>query len=240
MKKHIFYLLPAFCAAIGMTACEEDMQKQDVQGESEIAVVARTDEDTDAQARTRSTNSTLSGTVITDAKVSLKEFELEVINLSATQNLLSELEIELKEPRVITLMAEGSAQAAVIAEGKLQNGLYKEAEFSFHKNLSVSASDEMYGKSVLIRGTYNSLPFVCWTDEENEVEIEFDGEGVSVEESGEIYVSFYLNRMMSEINFSLAVDGNANGVIEIGPDGIDGNAALYAALQASYKGMTEL
>src|SRR5690606_18011396 len=129
-------------------------------------------------AATRSTNATASGTVVTDAKISLKEFELEVLDLSASLDILSELEIELKQPRIITLVADGEAKSEVIAEGKLQNGVYSEAEFSYHKNLSVETSDEMYGKSILIKGTWNGMPFVCWTDEENDVEIDFEGEGV--------------------------------------------------------------
>ena len=221
--------------------CEEDLPNEETQAQSEVAVVARTDQAPQAEgAATRSTNASATGTVVTDAQISISEFELEIINLSADLNLLSELEIELKEPRIITLVSEGEAQTAIIAEGNLQHGLYSEAEFSYHKNLSVETSDEMYGKSIRVKGTHNGVPFMCWTDDENDVEIEFEGEGVNVTDKGEIYITFYINKVVNEIDFSLAVDGNADGTIEIGPEGVDGNAALYAAIQAGLKGMAEL
>lgn len=240
MKKHVIFFLPVIGACLTMAGCEEDLQKDGAQAQSDVSVVGRTSQDPQAEsAATRSTNAAAEGTVITDAKISISEFELEALDLSAALNLLSELEIELKEPRVITLMAEGEARTGVIAEGKLQNALYSEAEFSYHKNLSVEASDEMHGKSILIRGKHNGMPFRCWTDEENEVEIDFEGEGIKVEGSQEIYVTFYLNKVVSEIDFSLAADGNADGVIEIGPGGVDGNTALYAAVKAGLAGMAE-
>lgn len=238
------------CGTLFIAGCEEDLKNEDTQPQSEVAVVARTGQSAQAEnaaaagsteePATRSTNAAAEGTVITDAKVSISEFELEVVNIDVSLNLLSELEIELKEPRVITLMAEGEAQTEVIAEGKLQNGLYSEAEFSYHKNLSVSASDEMHGKSILVKGTWNGAPFVCWTDEEEDVEIDFEGEGVNVEGSEEIYVTFYLDQVINKIDFSVAVDGNADGVIEIGPGGVDGNTALYAAMKAGLTGMADL
>ncbi|QEC51458.1 hypothetical protein EDD80_10130 [Anseongella ginsenosidimutans] len=241
MKKYAIFFLPVISASLFMMGCEEDIQNDNAQAQSDVTVVARTDEASEPEsAATRSTEAAAEGTVITDAKISIKEFELEVLNLSAALNLLSELEIELKEPRVVTLVSEGQAQSEVIAEGKLQNGLYSEAEFSYHKNLSVETSDEMYGKSILVKGQHNGLPFVCWTDEEKDVEIDFEGEGIDVKEQGAIYVTFYVNKVMNEIDLSLAVDGNANGVIEIGPDGADGNAALYAAMQAGLTGMAKL
>src|SRR3546814_4816223 len=98
----------------------------------------------------------------------------------------------------------------------------------------------MYWKSILVKGTWNGAPFVCWTDEENEVEIDFEDEGITVEGSQEINVIFHVNRLVSEIDFSLAVDGNADGVIEIGPEGVDGNTALYTTIKRSEEHTSEL
>src|SRR3546814_592869 len=155
-----------------------------------------------------------------------------MLNLSVSLDVLSELEIELKQPRIITLVADGEAKSEIIAEGKLENGVYSEAEFSYYKNLTVEASDEMYGKSILVKGTWNGAPFVCCTDEENEVEIDFEDEGITVEGSQEINVIFHVNRLVSEIDFSLAVDGNADGVIEIGPEGVDKSEEHTSELQS--------
>src|SRR3546814_16543541 len=104
-----------------------------------------------------------------------------MLNLSVSLDVLSELEIELKQPRIITLVADGEAKSEIIAEGKLENGVYSEAEFSYYKNLTVDASDEMYGKSILVQGTWNGAHVVGWHDVENEVEIEFTDKENNVE-----------------------------------------------------------
>src|SRR3546814_14888277 len=99
-------------------------------------------------------------------------------------------------------------------------------------------TDTLFPYTTLFRS--NGAPFVCWTDEENEVEIDFEDEGITVEGSQEINVIFHVNRLVSEIDFSLAVDGNADGVIEIGPEGVDGNTALYTTIKAGLRGMAQL
>lgn len=243
MKRNVFLYVPLMMGLLLMSSCEENMEAG-AEGQSEVAIKSKTDQpatDENGQAENNDASGAFAeGTVISTAKVSVSEFELSVLSLLAETDILSELEIELDQPRVITLIADGKAQSEVIAEGMLQNAVYGKMEFDFHKNVSVESSDEMYGKSILIKGSHNGQPFVCWTDEENEAEVKFDDQGVKIEGSEEIYVTFNVYEMLSKIDFSAAVDGDADGTVEIGPGGVDGNTALYLAIKAGLSAMTSL
>lgn len=52
------------------------------------------------------------------------------------------------------------------------NGRYEELEFKINKN--IDENSEMFGKSVLLKGTINDVPFVYWHDFMDEVEVDFE------------------------------------------------------------------
>lgn len=227
-----------------MAGCEKDQDKQTT--ESEVTVMARAEErDSAENGENASGNSgtaqaSFQAITLTDVRISVKEGKLlaeSTLNVSGEIDLLSELELMLEEPKLVTLKANGKAQTAVIAEGKLRHGTYQGIRLHLEKNTSVSSSDEMYGKSVLIRGEYNGKPFVFWTDAESTVQAGFQEEAVSVEHETELYVYFQPRELFKHIDFSVAADGNANGVIEIGPGGADGNTSLYTEIKAELQAM---
>src|SRR3546814_15819024 len=138
MKRLSIFLFAVFCGSLLMKGCEEDAGGDQNQNQSNGSVVAKADQSPQTEAvATRSTNATATVTVVTDAKISLNVFELEMLNLSVSLDVLSELEIELKQPRIITLVARSEAKSEIIAEGKLENGVYSAAEFSYYKNLKI-------------------------------------------------------------------------------------------------------
>ncbi len=89
----------------------------------------------------------------------------------------------------------------------------------------------MYGKSIRIEGTINGTPFIFWSDEEIEIEIEFE-ELVYLDEVSRavLTVSFDLSSLFNPavggIDITSATDGNQNGIIEIYPGDPDGNSNL--------------
>jgi hypothetical protein len=84
---------------------------------------------------------------------------------------------------------------------------------------------------VYVKGTINGKPFVYFTDEEFEVEIEFNN-AVLLEEFKEnlltvsINISSLFDPTKGGISIAGAIDGNANGTIEIYPGDPDGNSNL--------------
>ena len=120
----------------------------------------------------------------------------------------------------------------------------EEIEFEFDK--STNAQSNLYGKSMQMEGTINGTPFVFWHDFEEEIEVEFeDGTPNTIvynDENG-IVIHFDLTAVLDatpSVNLANAVDGNGNGIIEIGPNDTDGNQALAQAMKQAIKAQIDL
>ncbi len=146
-------------------------------------------------------------------------------------------EVKLNGPWELNLLN----QSAPITTVTIANGTYEEVEFKLNKSL-VSTSP-MYNKTVEIRGTINGTPFVFWHDFEQEFEIDYENNAQNLvvnNGSFDLVFNFDLNLALSQVDLSSAVDGNGNGVIEIGPDDTDGNNALAQSLNDHIEDATEM
>jgi len=171
-------------------------------------------------------------TVIVESfKINIGEIELEFHDDQFISDSIGyDDEIELKGPFEVDLIKNGDALVTKIASNvELPPAGYEEIEFEFKK--SKNSISEMYQKTVLVRGTINGVPFVFYTDEEFEVEIEFEDD-VYVDEAtlAIVTVSFNIASLfdpaMGGINIANATDGNGNGIIEIYDGDPDGNEEL--------------
>ena len=169
--------------------------------------------------------------VIESFKINIEEIEIEFNDLDplfATDTVATDF--ELNGPFEVDLMKDGNTlETIIVSNVELPSAAYDEIEFKFRE--STNSISEMFGKSVLIEGTINGTPFIFWTDEEIEVEIEFN-EIVYLDEASQavLTVSFNLaslfNPALGGIDISNATDGNQNGIIEIYPEDPDGNNDL--------------
>ena len=122
-------------------------------------------------------------------------------------------------------------QTTPITTVTIANGTYEEVKFKLNKSL-VSTSP-LYNKTVEIRGTINGTPFVFWHDFEQEFEIDYHDTATNLvvsNSSFDLVFNIDLNQVLSEVNLNAAVDGDGDGIIEIGPDDTDGNNALAQQL----------
>src|SRR5690606_22275601 len=132
-----------------------------------------------------------------------------------------------------------SPTAVTFANVLLPNGRLEEIEFEFEK--SVNPQSTLFNQSMRMEGTINGAPFVFWHDFEEEIEVEFE-EGsehtiISNDENG-LTINFDLTAVLDAtptVDLSSAVDGNGNGIIEIGPNDTDGNQALAQAMKQAIK-----
>ncbi|MBW6497994.1 MAG: hypothetical protein K0B09_06385 [Bacteroidales bacterium] len=174
--------------------------------------------------------------VIESFKINIGEIELEFHDDQFISDSIGwDDEIELKGPFEIDLIKNGDGMVTTILSNvELPPAGYEEIEFEFKK--SRNSISEMYQKTVLVKGTINGVPFVYWTDEEFEVEIEFDDE-VYVDEAtlAVVNVSFNIASLFDPaqggINIANATDGNGNGIIEIFEDDPDGNEDLAERIE---------
>jgi len=154
--------------------------------------------------------------------VNEKEGELTSPNDSIYHNL------ELDGPFLLDL-ASGNTSID-IANVEIPNNVYDKVQFELNKNTDPNSS--IYGKSIEINGDLNGVPFIFWTDAEEEMKINFSALNTNIVVDGTTTtttINFDLSAIFgtaSTIDFSTAVDGNADGVIEISPNNIDGNADL--------------
>ena len=177
-------------------------------------------------------------------KINITEIEIEFDDddpMFETDTFATDL--ELKGPFEVDLMKDGNTLATYIASNvELPPAAYDEIEFEFDKNKY--SNSEMFGKTIEIKGTINNIPFIFWTDEEFEVEIEFDDPIYFYEDvKAAITVSFNLNTLFdlahSGIDISAALDGNNDGLIEIYEGDNDGNSNLASLILDSIEYIIE-
>lgn len=185
-----------------------------------------------ATAKTSIAKSTLAEILVVESfKINIEEIEIEFDEndpMFATDSVATDYELE--GPFEIDLMKDGNAlETTIVNNVEFPSAAYEEIEFEFSK--SENSISDMYGKSIRIEGTINGTPFIFWSDEEVEIEIEFE-ELVYLDEasSAVLTVSFDLtslfNPAVGGIDITTATDGNQNGIIEIYPDDPDGNSNL--------------
>ncbi|MEE4284856.1 MAG: hypothetical protein V2I31_01870 [Mariniphaga sp.] len=155
------------------------------------------------------------------------EFEFDDDN---NNNGLTYSEIMLKGPFEIDLVEDEQGRVVTLFNDlNLPVAGYDEIEFEFDKN--ENPNSDLYKKTVLIEGDINGTPFIFFTDEEFEMEIEFEEPfDLSEVESAIVTVSFdvlaLFNPAQGGIDITAARDGNGNGIIEIYEDDHDGNENL--------------
>lgn len=126
-------------------------------------------------------------------------------------------------------------QTTVITTVSVPNGTYKEAELELSKSLAENSL--IFNKTVEIAGTINGMPFIFWHDFEQKLKLKYSHGNESViinNNSFDLVFNFDLNQLMDMIDLSAAVDGDGDGIIEIGPDDTDGNNELATLINQHF------
>ncbi len=177
--------------------------------------------------------SAAAGVVVNTFKVNISEIEFEFWDDDDDkyQDGLTFSELELSGPFEIDLVKNGNMQLNDLVAGiTLPETGFDEIEFEFET--SRIRTSELFGKSILVKGTINGKPFEYFsTIDEFEVEIEFEepvnltqANGVTVIISIDLAAIFDSSR--GGVDISGATDGNGNGTIEIHLNDNDGNRTL--------------
>ena len=222
---NLFKVLLIISLAVFLSSCNKDDNK------SQTTIKFEANYSTAKSTSVKSSNAVGVDVIIESFKINIEEIEIEFDDddpLFATDSCVTD--IELEGPFEIDLVKDGNALETTITNNvELPLAAYEEIEFEFSE--SENSISDMYGKSILIKGTIDGTPFIFWTDEEFEVEIEFE-ELVNLDEARQavLTVSFDLtslfNSALGGIDITSATDGNENGIIEIYPDDPDGNSDL--------------
>lgn len=149
----------------------------------------------------------------------------------------SQDDIELEGPFELDLL-NGQITFAQIS---LPNATYEEIEFEFEKN--ENPSSDLFNKTVLIKGTINGTPFKFWTAFEEEFEVDYKDVSKNIvvnSDANTVIITFNLDMLLSAIDFSTAVDGNQDGLIEIYNNDPDNNDALADQIKNKLKDYIDL
>ena len=149
-------------------------------------------------------------------------------------------EFELEGPFALDLLA-GEINFLIV---DVPNAAFEELEFKFDR--STDPNSDLFGKSVLIEGTINEIPFVFWHNFEDEVEVDYEDPqfDININNNTEgITIEFDLSLIFDVVagtDLSLAADGNEDGIIEISPEDPDGNNALAETIRERIKTAIDL
>jgi hypothetical protein len=233
---NLFKVLMIVSLTVFLTSCEKDDR------ESNAAIKF---ESTYQTAKSMPLNGALAEEVfIEDFIINIEEIEIEFDDddpMFESDSVYSDYEFD--GPFLINLMEDGNPlEAFILNNVELPLAAYDEIEFEFDEN--ETPGSEMYGKSILIRGTFDGTPFIFWSDEEVEVEVEFE-EPVFIDDASNaiLTVSFDLGTLFSPgvggIDLGQATDGNGDGLIEIYSDDPDGNEDLADMISEKIKDIIE-
>ncbi|MFT5942696.1 MAG: hypothetical protein ACI9AV_001210 [Sediminicola sp.] len=241
----------AILALLTAVSCSKEDSSS---GKGQLSITAKSMVSSTSSKASLTGKSLNSDVTITDFRMNLSEFELEMDDDNEEDDTEDsdneqwnddgyfdfEDEIELEGPFELDLLA---GQVSFISV-EIPNGIYEELEFKFDE--STDPNSDLFGKSVLIQGTVNGTPFIFWHNFEDEVEVDFEDSQLDIviqNNTNELILNFDLSLVFdvtSGVDLSQAADGNGDGIIEISPIDQDGNNAIAQSIKNNIKAAIDL
>lgn len=239
--KRITVLSIAALTALTFVSCEDDNNDA---GKSKVQLVVKANT-TPSVAKNTMKNSLANAIAIESFWVNIDEIEFDLTDEWEDKLNDSIVEAqELKGPFLVNLMSPEALNGFSLGTAIIPDAVYEEVEFEFDRCLDVN-NKEMNNRSMYITGKINSTPFILWYNDEVEFEISlanntaFSLNGDNVR----LFIDFNITQITSSLNnlnLSSAVDGNNNGIIEIGPNDLDGNNKLAEKIIEALEESVEL
>ncbi|MBN8642294.1 MAG: DUF4382 domain-containing protein [Flavobacteriales bacterium] len=224
-------LIGLFCLSfIGISCSKDDEQTSD-----NLTIKARTTYASNRLAGFRAN----AAVTLNSFKINLKEIEFEMDDdFSSGDGFYGDDDdIELRGPFELNLL-NGTTE---ITSLNVPNGVYKEVEFTMARN--TTSGSAMFNKSIEIKGTINGTPFEFWHNVEEDFEIDYDDTNQNIvvtDNTTTVFFDFDLNAAINSIDFSVATDGDGDGIIEINPNDTDGNQSLANLIKDRIKDSCDL
>ncbi len=155
-------------------------------------------------------------------------------NISLRTNVNTSFHNEAAKSRNVILVNNGDVRVSAIAQGRSPQGNYTEVNFKLFRKTDGSSNDPMHEKSLWIAGEIDGKVSTIWLTAEKVIRARSENAaGVEVDGDTEMILLFDMNKLFAGIDFSTAVDANADGKIDIGPNSADGNAAILAKIESN-------
>lgn len=196
--------------------------------------------------KTSSTARTAASTVvITDFKVNIGNIKLETDMEDAMHSTDPSYEdVKLMGPFLLDLLDPNKPLSQFITSVDVPNAKYEEIKFNFTKSL---IAGDLEGKTFLIKGTINDKPFVIWSAEDIELEMDFmdPTKDFSVNDNSvALNIKIQLDALMAKIttlaNQGSLLDTDGDGIIEITTGNDDGHSTLGHQIKELLENETHL
>lgn len=182
----------------------------------------------------------LAGTVvITDFKICIRD----IIFKNDDDYGFDTNKVQFRGPFIVDLLDSITTNSETIGLIDLPNGTYDQFRLKLHKAETISASNELFDKSIIIKGWINGVPFEMWHD--TDVEFDFDFiSGLNIADNNFNYqIDFNISQFLNSyyvIDLTLALDEDHDGIIEINPENDDSNEEFAEKLKENIKYSAEL
>jgi Domain of unknown function (DUF4382) len=140
---------------------------------------------------------------ITDLKINVGRIKFEIDSEDSRHKTDSIVEDQkLVGPFLLDLLDSGKTLIQTISSVNIPNGKYEEIKLKFEKS---TASGEMNGRTLLVKGTADGKPFVIWSDQEVTVKLDFEDHNKDVAVGGG----------SQELNIKIKIDAILARLIEL-------------------------
>jgi len=225
-------LFMASAAAALFVSCADNKDDVPAEAESEVIISATVGISGDGP-NARTNNLVYGNFAITDVGISVDNINL---TLKAESNNGTPLVIpfSINQPMTLSLVKDGQVLLAPLVSLLARNGIYGSAAFDLVKASNVPETHGMYGHSVVAKATWFDIPAVMYLDLEDQVELDFEKDFI-VNGTQNLVLTLYMDKLLEGVAPSSVADGNSDGLIEVGPNDVDGNGVAYEAIKDNIK-----
>ncbi|GAB4107828.1 hypothetical protein GCM10028791_02750 [Echinicola sediminis] len=242
MKNFAKWMMPLSLGLV-LVACSED-EETPKEGHSQVTLKSTAE----GESGTSSENGRVrAGAMsISSFKVGTQDMEMKYVSMAEINagisigngtlqsNISAELGSEVSQQKNLSLIADGESKVVVIGQGETPNGNYTEVLFKLYQNTEAGTESEMQDKSLLITGEVEGKATHVWLEAEKQLRAAAESsQGYEVNGNTDMNIVFDMQQVFAGVDMSAALDTDLDGVIEIGPGNVDGNAALYSKIESN-------
>lgn len=248
MKKTILNLLLPLAIVVTLGSCNNDDDNL-TPGESQITLKGTAHQGSSGSANARVS---VGGYSITHFQVGIQNLDMSyaaaadikagvnIGNLTLKSNANAGLGTAASQPKTHNFILDSKQEASVIGEGLTPNGNYTEVTFRLFKNNTAAADNFLNGKSLYIMGSVNAKPVRVWMTAEEPIRATAAAaNGYEINTNADLMIRFNLNSLFANMNLATAIDGNNDGIIDIGPNNVDGNGLLHTKIKSNLNSSVE-
>lgn len=137
---------------------------------------------------------------------------------------------------ILKLVEDGKLRSNFLGKENTPNGLYQEVAFHLE-----NTSSPITSHSLKLEGVFEGKKVKIWTGNEEWLKAKaINASAYSIYSRSELTLVFEIEKLFETLDMPSAKDGNNDGIIEVGPNNVDGNQALFLAFDQNLQKALQL